>query len=257
MARPDTFAGAAVYVPVFLRYVYDPVVLGLYCPYAWKIQLTRMRESFNRHIAHSTSPLRSSSPIDGTSTGPGSSKNSPCRILDIVVGTRYFFKHAPLPTGSEMHIVDLNRSALHAARSRTMAAHPTTTCQMTIAGFLDTEGKGLRRRDLGSGSFDAISTMMLLHCLPGPPERKAGTLVHLRHLLAPKGTLFGMKILGRDVKHKIWRKQLMFWHNLMGLFGNTEDGVEGFIWPLKEAFEDVSWEIHGKILLLEARKPKI
>ncbi|EFQ30609.1 methyltransferase domain-containing protein [Colletotrichum graminicola] len=253
MIQPDTFAGAAIYVPVFLRYVYDPVVLGLYCPYAWNIPSSKMREFFNRHIVNTT--LRNT--VDETMIRPGSSKDSPCRILDIGVGTGYFLEHAPLPAGSEVHLVDLNRAALHAAGSRTMAAHPTTTCQTSVADFLDPGRRGLRCRDLGGGSFDVISTTMLLHCLPGPPARKADALVHLRHLLAPEGTLFGMTILGRGVKHNIWGKQLMFWHNLLGTFGNTEDNVEGFVGPLKEAFADVKWEVHGKMLLFEARKPKV
>ncbi|KAK1989296.1 methyltransferase domain-containing protein [Colletotrichum cereale] len=257
MTRPDTFAGAAIYVPVFLRYVYDPVVLGLYCPYAWKIPSSKMREFFNRHIANAASRSRSSTPVSVASVRPGSSRESPCRILDIGVGTGYFLEHAPVPAGSEVHLADLNQAALHAARSRTLAAHPKTICKTTVVDFLDPEGRGLRCRDLSGGSFDAISTTMLLHCLPGPPARKADALVRLRHLLTPGGTLFGMTILGRGVEHNIWGKQLMFWHNLLGLFGNTEDDVEGFVGPLKQAFGDVSWEVHGNMLLFEARNTKV
>ncbi|OHX01097.1 methyltransferase domain-containing protein [Colletotrichum incanum] len=257
MARPDTFAGAAIYVPVFLRYIYDPVVLGFYCPYAWQIPSSKMRDFFNSHIVNAASRLGSSNLVDETNIRPGSSTFSPCRILDIGVGSGYFLKHAPIPAGSEVYLVDLNRAALQAARSRTMVAHPKTTCESSVADFLDPEGKGLRCKDLGGGSFDAISTTMLLHCLPGPPARKADALVRLRHLLAPGGTLFGATILGRGVKHNKWGKQLMFWHNLLGLFGNKDDDIEGFVGPLKEAFEDVRWEVHGTMLLFEARRPKV
>ncbi|GKT47443.1 uncharacterized protein ColSpa_07624 [Colletotrichum spaethianum] len=257
MARPDTFAGAAIYVPVFLRYIYDPVVLGLYCPYAWRIPSSKMREFFNGHIANAASPLRSPNLVGTTSIQPAPSTYSPCRILDIGVGTGYFLEHASIPAGSKIYLVDLNRAALQAARSRAMAAHPKTTCETSVADFLDPGGKGLRCEDLGGGSFDAISTTMLLHCLPGPPVRKADALIRLRYLLAPGGTLFGMTILGRGVKHNIWGKQLMFWHNLLRLFGNTEDDVEGFIGPLRAVFEDVMWEVHGTMLLFEARNPKV
>ncbi|TQN74261.1 hypothetical protein CSHISOI_01203 [Colletotrichum shisoi] len=258
MARPDTFAGAAIYVPILLRYLYEPFVLGLYCPYAWQTSSSKMRGFFNRHITNAASRSQTPQPLlSETGFRPASGTCSPCRILDIGVGSGYFLKHAPIPAGSEVYLADLNPAALHAAKSRMLKAHPKTTCEASVADFLDPQGRGLSCGDLGGGSFDAISATMLLHCLPGPPARKATALVRLRHLLAPEGTLFGVTILGRGVKHNIWGKQLMFWHNLLGVFGNTEDDVEGFVGPLREAFEDVRWEVHGVMLLFEARNPII
>ncbi|EXF84088.1 methyltransferase [Colletotrichum fioriniae PJ7] len=251
-AKPNTAAGAAVYMPILLRYIYDPVVLGFYCPKAWRITSRRMREFFNRHI--SSASARSQSP----SLRRASDTNafSPCRILDIGVGTGYFLKHAPIPAGSEVYLADLNPAALEAAKERTLDAHPKTSCETSVADFLDPLGKGLCCKDLGGGDFDVISVMMLLHCVPGPPSNKAEALIRLRHLLAPGGTIFGMTILGRGVKHNLMGKHLMFWHNLLGVFGNTEDDVEGFVGPLMEVFEDVRWGVCGTMLLFEASKPR-
>ncbi|KAJ0273354.1 hypothetical protein COL940_009900 [Colletotrichum noveboracense] len=81
---------------------------------------------------------------------------------------------------------------------------------------------------------------MLIHCVPGPPARKAEALIRLKSLLTPDGKLFGVTILGKGVKHNSMGKALMFWHNLFGVFGNTEDDMESFVGPLREAFEDVS-----------------
>ncbi|KXH60174.1 methyltransferase [Colletotrichum salicis] len=250
-AQPNTTSGAAIYMPVLLRYIYDPVVLGFYCPKAWRITSRRMREFFNRHI--SSASARSQSP---SLRRPSDAAFSPCRILDIGVGTGYFLKHAPIAAGSEVYLADLNPAALKAAKERTLDAHPKTSCETSVADFLDPLGKGLCCKDLGGGDFDTISVMMLLHCVPGPPSNKAEALARLRHLLAPGGTIFGMTILGRGVKHNLMGKHLMFWHNLLGVFGNTEDDVEGFVGPLMDVFEDFRWEVCGTMLLFEASKPR-
>ncbi|OHE93334.1 methyltransferase [Colletotrichum orchidophilum] len=249
-AKTNTTAGAAIYVPILLRYIYDPVVLGFYCPQAWRITSKSMREFFNRHIASASAR----SQLHNLCETPGAL--SPCRILDIGVGTGYFLKHAPIAAGSEVFLADLNPAALAAAKARTLDAHPQTTCETSVADFLDPVGKGLCRKDLGGGDFDAISVMMLLHCVPGPPSKKAEALTRLRHLLAPGGTLFGMTILGRGVRHNLLGRRLMFWHNLLGVFGNAEDDVEGIVGPLMEVFETVKWEVCGTMLLFEASTPK-
>ncbi|KAJ7475896.1 hypothetical protein FB451DRAFT_1339044 [Mycena latifolia] len=58
------------------------------------------------------------------------------------------------------------------------------------------------------GPFDAISVMLLLHCVPGPPSRKA----------AACGVLFGVTILGKGVTHNLFGRLLMWWHNRTGIF---------------------------------------
>ncbi|KAL0944619.1 methyltransferase type 12 [Colletotrichum truncatum] len=254
MALKDTSAGAAVYFPIFLRYIYDPLVLGLYCPYAWQISSKRLRKFFNDHIINATSrSLSRDSQRHRKELIPGAA--SP-RMLDIGVGTGYFLKYAPISEGAEVVLVDLNPSALQAASSRTLQAHPQVTCKTSVADFLDPSAKGLSCEDLGGGRFDAISVMLLLHCVPGPPARKGEALVRLKSLLASDGVLFGATILGRGVKHNFMGRVIMFWHNLWGVFGNDDDDVESFIGPLRNAFEDVRWTVCGTMLLFEATKPK-
>ncbi|KAF6814006.1 methyltransferase type 12 [Colletotrichum plurivorum] len=254
MALKSTSAGAAIYFPIFLRYIYDPLVLGFYCPCAWQITSETLRKFFNHHIigANTRSQSRPSQQEDDE---PKSAVSS-CRMLDIGVGTGYFLKHAPIPDGAEVVLVDLNPSALQAASSRTLQAHPDVACNTSVADFLDATSSGLSCEGLGGGRFDAISVMLLLHCVPGPPARKAEALVRLRSLLAPDGKLFGATILGRGVKHNFMGRVIMYWHNLWGVFGNTEDDAESFVGPLREAFEEVRWEVCGTMLLFEASKPK-
>ncbi|OLN81229.1 putative uncharacterized protein YbcY 2 [Colletotrichum chlorophyti] len=260
MTFQNTAAGAAIYGPLHLRYIYDPIVLGFYCPCAWQISSTELRHFFNRNIRNAAARSAARDPYGQTVTGSGKAaeagSSASCRLLDIGVGTGYFLKHAPIPAGSEVYLADLNPAALHVAGTRTLQAHPKTACKTSLADFLDPYGRGLSCKDLDGGGMDAISAMLLLHCVPGPPDRKAEALVRLRYLLALDGTLFGATILGRDVKHNLMGKTLMFWHNLLGVFGNREDDVESFIIPLKGAFENVRWEVCGKMLLFEASRPK-
>ncbi len=61
---------------------------------------------------------------------------------------------------------------------------------MTMMMQKEEKGKGKGKK------FGSISMFYLLHCLPGPPERKMAVFEHVREVLAPGGVVYGASILG-------------------------------------------------------------
>ncbi|GME62537.1 putative methyltransferase type 12 protein [Neofusicoccum parvum] len=236
MTSTDTSAGAALYFSWILRFVYDRLVLGLYCKYAWGCPtFTKLTGFYNGNVEASVS------------------RSSSHRILDVGVGTGFFLEHAPLNQTEDIVLVDLNTNCLDTAAARTRKAHPHTHCATVHADVL--ADQPLSSDDLG-GQFDAISVMLLLHCLPGPPARKAAALIRLRSLLdEDRGVLFGTTVLGKGVKHNMLGRLIMAWHNSIGVFDNYDDEAQSFIRPLQEAFKSVKWSVVGTMLLFEARDP--
>ncbi|KAF2845719.1 methyltransferase [Plenodomus tracheiphilus IPT5] len=249
MAVVDTASGAAIYFPLFLRTVYDTLVLGFYCSYIWKCPSKKLREFYNSHISSVEKQLSVST----------NSKDL-VKLLDIGVGTGYFLEHAPLPAGSEVTLVDLNGNCLQTAASRVIKSHPSALVRTVHADFLDPDmgsNSAISPHRLGKARFDVISCFLLLHCLPGPPERKAEAVIRLHRHLNVNGVIVGATVLGKGVTHNFPARAIMFWHNLLGIFDNYPDDVQGLIGPLQAFFETVKWEVVGTTLLFEAKHPKL
>ncbi|KAL1626847.1 hypothetical protein SLS56_006664 [Neofusicoccum ribis] len=241
---PDTTKGVAAYSPSFLSLLYDRLVLGLYISYAWRCPTkTQLLPFF----------IANSSPADHpTKASPTTDSSPPRRLLDIGVGTGYFLEHAPLTSLTSLTLIDLNSNCLDAATARVHKAHPHLACSTVQADFL----APLPAAVGADGKFDAISVMLLLHCVPGPPSRKAAALVALKGLLKADGVLFGSTVLGQGVRHNLLGRFLMWWHNRAGIFTNRDDAAKSFVEPLQDAFDDVKWRVVGATLLFEARGPR-
>ncbi|KAK1979269.1 S-adenosyl-L-methionine-dependent methyltransferase [Colletotrichum cereale] len=243
----STSAGAAVYNYWTLGFVYDRLVLDLYLSYIWRCPKHIVQDLYAKVIAESPSTL-----------GDG------LRIVDIGAGTGYFISRAPVPSNTSITLFDLNRSCLDAASERCRTAYKAREALVdveTICGdFLSPEtGAASIYTHLGAErSFDSVFATMLLHCLPGPPSRKASALAGLSRLLKPQtGTLAGVTILGNGAAHNWAGRSLMFWHNLMGWFGNCDDDEMVFVHALENAFEIVEWKVVGVVLVFEARGPRL
>ena len=93
--------------------------------------------------------------------------------------------------------------------------------------------------------------------MPGPAERKANIFSHLKNNVKSDGQLFGATVLGKDVKHNAGGRFLINQYNKKGIFGdNWNDSAEVFTNALENAFEEVTVQIQGTVLLFTARKPK-
>lgn len=214
---PDPAAGAAIYSRLVL-FIYDFWVLGVSNLYAWRCPTSMVLVPFFN-------------------------KNLSKKHLDIGVGTGYFLAHANLKNDNEITLVDLNKNSLEAANGR--INNKAQTLLRDAFEPLPFEEK-----------FDSISLCYLLHCMPGPPDKKVALFANLKNQLSDEGVLFGSTILGKDVTHNWFGRYLMKVYNKKGVFDNVTDSRKIFEQELREHFEDVECRIEGVVLLFEARTPR-
>lgn len=265
LARTDkrpTTAGAAVYNPLFLSLVYDRLVLGLYCTYVWRCPANILQKLYVTLVGE----LQNSATDPASSGGSNTTATSRRRILDVGVGTGYFLASTPLPESTSVTLFDLNPACLEAASSRCKQSHTgleglevRTVCGDFLSPADDPNSihQKLLDRQQQPDRFDIILTSLLLHCVPGPAQRKAAALASLARYVEPQsGVLAGATILGDGVRHNLLGRFIMFWHNALGMFDNRGDDVLAFVGALRNEFHDVKWEIVGTMLIFQARLPK-
>jgi SAM-dependent methyltransferase len=166
--------------------------------------------------------------------------------LDIGVGTGYYLAHSPLTPSHHITLLDLNKNSLESTNSR--IGNKARMFQADALAPTLPFKKGEK--------FESISLFYLLHCMPGPLERKIVLFENLREYLADDGIIYGTTILDKGVKHNLLGKILMPFLNRVGIFGNWGDSDVGYEAALKENFEDVDVRIVGAVFLFTARKPR-
>lgn len=176
--------------------------------------------------------------------------NAGPRHMDVGVGSGYFpttmhQREGHLGWPKKLVLVDLNPNCLEQVSCRVGLPDRTLCLHNDALQPLP---------DIGP--FDSISLMFLLHCLPGPPERKARIFGNLKPHLTDDGTLFGATVLGQGILHNWFGLILMWIYNWFGMFGNFADGAGHFLEALKEEFEEVEGTVIGCVLIFKARKPR-
>lgn len=217
MDRSDPgYKGQADYNRVLLR-LYDPLVLGPIIRFAWRFSKDDGVRLYRQHIRPNH--------------------------LDVGPGTGYFLEHAGLPKGSKVTILDPNRNVLRHVTRRLRDLEVTAV-----------EADVLKPLPV-SGPFDSAGMSAVLHCLPGPLERKAAAVANVASVLAPGATFFGSSVLGRSARHTRLGRAMLTAFNRRGTFDNLDDTEEGIAEILRRSFRQVSIETHGGVAIWTAREP--
>jgi len=219
MDRDDpAYKGQADYSRLLLK-LYDPLVLGPIAKYVWRCPADRLIEPYRRHIGD--------------------------RHLDVGPGTGYFLHQAGLPAGSQVTIVDPNVNVLGHVSQRLrhldVTAVEADVCKpLPVAGHLDSAAMNL-----------------VIHCLPGPFERKAAAVANVAGVMAPDGVFFGSSVIGSSGSHNPMARAMLRAYNRRGAFDNLDDSEEAIGKMLDMSFEDVEVDSIGSIAVFVARSPRV
>ncbi|MEX1043209.1 MAG: class I SAM-dependent methyltransferase, partial [Acidimicrobiia bacterium] len=166
------------------------------------------------------------------------------RHLDVGPGTGWFLNHADIPTSTQLTLLDPNPNVLAHSALVLDRLRPETV-----------EADVLKPLPV-SGPFDSVALNMVLHCLPGPPERKSAAIRNLAAVLAPDGVLFGATVLGRSGPHTLPARAFLSVANRKGGFDNHQDSLDGLESMLAESFKEVDIAPLGSAARFVARRPR-
>jgi len=218
MDRNDpAYKGQSEYTPLLLN-LYDPLVLGPIARFVWRCPRPRLVERYRQHIRD--------------------------RHLDVGPGTGYFIAQSGLPAGSSVTILDPNPNVL-AHASRRLRRFDVTAVEADVLKPLPVPGP-----------FESAALHLVIHCLPGPLERKAKAVANVAAVLAPTGVLFGASVLGSSGRHNWLARRVLDAFNRQGAFDNLADSEEGLRGILDASFERVELDTVGSIALFAATNPR-
>ncbi|CAG8206076.1 unnamed protein product [Penicillium salamii] len=208
--------GAWMYNRIMLS-IYDIWVLGVVNTYAWHCPTKSIQlPFFQKHLSK--------------------------RHLDIGPGTGYYLANAGIPSTTSVDVLDLNPNCLDDAK-RALNRPGTTTFLADVLEPLPLVEK-----------YGSISTFYLIHCLPGPLERKMVLFRNLKGFLEEDGVVYGTTILGTGGFNWFGRV-IMHFLNKGRVFDNRGDGEVGIREALKRDYKVVRTEVVGNILFFEASQP--
>jgi SAM-dependent methyltransferase len=217
MDRSDpAYRGQSDYSPALLR-LYDPLVLGPIARFVWRFPVNAHTNYYPKHIRPNH--------------------------LDIGPGTGFFLEHSGLPEGSKVTIIDPNANVLRHVKRR-LRRLDVTAIQADVLKPLPV-----------AGLFDSVGLSMVLHCLPGPMERKAPAIENIARVMTAGGVLFGATVLGRSAPHTRLGRAFLWAFNKRGAFGNLDDTEAGLRDILQRSFRNVELELVHGIAVFVATDP--
>jgi len=208
-------AGIALYSRPFLS-IYDWLALGLFCRLVWKCPSKHMLDLYNKYTS--------------------------ANHLDIGVATGYFMDNCVFPVANPtLALMDLNTNTLRFASKRLARYEPVVY-----------QHNALEPLNIGASTFDSVSIMNLLHCLPGDMDTKRVVLENIKSVMNPGAVLFGSTILYKGVNRNAIAAFLLEWNNNRGTMTNRDDNVEVLRQNLQLLFTRSSVEIVGCMALFYA-----
>jgi SAM-dependent methyltransferase len=210
------YAGQEVYSRAFLR-IYDPLILGFYGNVVWRCPTSRLVEQYRQQVGRSH--------------------------LDVGPGTGYFLEHARLPDDAQITLLDPNPDVLAHAARRLSDRHPSVIQADVLKPLPLTAGE----------RFDSVALNYVLHCLPGPPARKAAAVQNVAAVLKPGGVLFGATVLGATGPHTLLSRAVLWFVNSRRIFDNLSDTEAGLRDLLEAPFARVEIEVIGSVAVFTAR----
>ena len=205
------------YGPAFLR-IYDALILGVFCRVLWHSPAREIVADYERLVSR--------------------------RHLEIGPGTGYLLDKARLPDDLELTLADPNPVVLDYA-ARRLARYTPTTVELDVRKPLPL-----------TGPYDSVGMNGVLHCLPGPIERKASAVQSVAAVLADDGVLFGGTIVVDSPAHTRWSRALIRSNNRRGIFGNDKDTLPGVRSLFEAEFTDVDVRLRGTMAVFTARAPR-
>lgn len=214
MDRDDpAYRGQSDYSRAMLR-LYDPLVLGPIIRFVWRFPREEGVRLYREYIRPNH--------------------------LDVGPGTGYFLEHAGLTAGSKVTILDPNPNVLRHVVGR-LRNLEVTAVEADVLKPLPTPGP-----------FDSAGLSAVVHCLPGPMERKALAIENIARVMAPGGVLFGASVLGTSARHTRMGRAFLWAFNKRGAFDNLDDTEAGLRNILERSFRNVKLEIIGGVAVFVA-----
>lgn len=158
------------------------------------------------------------------------------RHLDVGPGTGYFLEKAGVAAGGDPNV--LRHAAERLSRLSVTAVEADVCKPLPL-----------------TGPFDSAALNLVIHCLPGPFERKAAAIRHVASVLSSDGVLFGSSILGTTGSHNRVARALLSDYNRRRVFDNLADSEEAVTEMLRQSFDRVEVETHGSVALFTAWNP--
>jgi len=164
------------------------------------------------------------------------------RHLDIGPGSGYCIDNGAAPD-TDLTLLDPNLQVLAHCAKR-LARFDPTLVEADVLKPLPVEGP-----------FDSVALSFVLHCLPGPMDRKSDAITNAAAVLAPDGVLFGGTVLGVDEPHNAPARAFIRFASKRGLFDNLGDTRDGLETILHQSFAEVEIDVRGSLAMFTARDP--